>query len=126
MAVLGAVGPRCIIARQLLDENLLAALDPRRNVVPFGMEAHRYFPFLISLASLFRLDSFNWQAQITTTCQPSFSNCAVTFASRRILDANLSCQNAGLLAGVVVKRQSLWRCQKQPCTKTVVRYLDRK
>ena len=43
-----------------------------------------------------RLKKEPWLASL-----PSSSSCFLTFASRRTLDVNFSCQNAGLLAGVV-------------------------
>ena len=56
-------------------------------------------------------------SQMTPTRQPAASSAVRLFRSRRTLAANFRSQELLLVAGVVVRRQPSWRCQKQPCTK---------
>ena len=56
---------------------------------------------------------------------PNDKRASPTILSRSMLAANLVCQYSGCVAGVVAYRQSLWRCQKQPCTKTTAQYFGK-
>lgn len=56
------------------------------------------------------------------TRQPARRSATRTALSRSTLAENLVRQNSGRVAGFVVKRQPVCRCQKQPCTKTTAPY----
>jgi hypothetical protein len=61
-------------------------------------------------------------SQTTAVRQPASCSLVRLCASRATLPSNLADQKAALVAGVVVKRHSTWRCQKHPCTRTAARY----
>jgi len=56
------------------------------------------------------------------TRQPSALSSRVFRTSRSTFVENLFFQNCALFVGIVVLSQLWWRCQKQPCTKTTIRY----
>lgn len=66
---------------------------------------------------------FSSQLHTVTTRQPCAVSSLRTLRSRAQLRRNFSSQNSVRVAGIVAPRQPLWRCQKQPCTKTTVRCL---
>lgn len=80
---------------------------------------------LIQAIVLSRTCFFNSHSQTMMTDQPLASSCRQTSSSRCLLRVIFAVQNSVLVLGVVAFLQSLWPCQKQPCTKITVWYLGR-
>ena len=64
----------------------------------------------------------SWHSHTTTTCHPSRRRRSEILRSRRTFALNLLVQNSTLDFGKYARRQFLWRCQKQPWTRTTVAY----
>ena len=64
-------------------------------------------------------------SQIVRTAQPAFRSALSFRRSRATLSLNFFVQNSTRVLGVVAFAQLLCRCQKQPLTKTTVRYFGR-
>lgn len=71
------------------------------------------------------LSIFVSHPQIVRHRHPAFRRAATFFLSLVTFNSNLRIQNSTLLFGIPAYRQPRCRCQKQPCTKTTVRYFGR-
>lgn len=84
------------------------------------------FQFTIRSANLSSFpSSFVSHPQIVRHRHPAFRNATAFFLSLATFNSNLRIQNSTLLFGIPAYRQPRCRCQKQPCTKTTVRYFGR-
>jgi hypothetical protein len=84
----------------------------------------RLFEAFMAKRSLYRTAatfSLAAHSQITIVRQPIFFNARTCSRSRAIVRVNFNSQNWKFVLGVVVNRQFLWRCQKQPCTNIAIR-----
>ena len=64
-------------------------------------------------------------SQMTRQSQPASLRAFREAASRSTLRTNLACQYSALVLGLVVREQPGCRCQKQPCTKTILQSLGK-
>lgn len=71
------------------------------------------------------LSIFVSHPQIVRHRHPAFRRAATFLLSLATFNSNLRIQNSTLLFGIPAYRHPWCRCQKQPCTKTTVRYFGR-
>ena len=110
------------------QENLVATLSKNEKTYDYLKWSGGIVPITISLRihsdscsmawSRFEPFSRTAHSQRTITRQPASRSCCVFLASRATFCENFSAHQARLDAGIVANRHPLWRCQKQPFTKT--------
>ena len=87
------------------------------NSVPRLFKSFRNKPFTV-FSKFFSIS----HSQITKTLQLSLRNALVCIASFFLFLSSFICQNSTLLDGILPSLQSLWKCQKHPCTNTTDLY----